>query len=153
MSIRRLFSAQELTTAFGFLLRPKDATAAAERWFETIASEDQLDDTGNFLAEEKDWRRSLTAPVNVLVRSNAEQSTPSSGGYEKLRGQTVHERTDFLMHLSGFHLRLVMLVSDEAFERISSFLAYDPLHSEQARAQMQAIVQAMGYPVDSDGSR
>jgi hypothetical protein len=102
MSIRRLFSAQELTTAFGFLLRPKDATAAAERWFETIASEDQLDDSGNFLAEEKDWRRSLTAPVNVLVRSNAEQSTPSSGGYEKLRGQRCMKERIFLCICQGF---------------------------------------------------
>lgn len=147
MSLSPVFSMHELAAAFNLLLPEKDARKTAERWFATIASTDEIDTTGNFLAEEADWRQPFDSPANVVAVGVAEQRSPTTGGYEKLRDQSVQDRADFLLRLSSFHLRLVMLVSDEAFDRIAAFLAYDTERAERARAQMELIVQVMGIPV------
>lgn len=146
MSLRPLFTESELATAFTLLL-PRDAAArTAERWFAMMS--DDIDEDGNYVAEQDDWRPPPASQVNVMVTSGATKSAQTTGGYERLHNQSVAERANFLVHLSHFHLHLVMLVSKNACDRIAAFLEYDVAKMEGVTDQMKLIVNVMGVPSD-----
>jgi hypothetical protein len=142
MSLRPLFTEPELATAFTLLLPREAAARTAERWFAMMS--DDIDDDGNYVAERDNWRPPPASRENVVVTSGARQSAPTSGSYEQLRNQSVTERANFLVHLSHFHLHIVMLVSKEACDRIAAFLGYDVAMTEQVTDQMKLIVNVMG---------
>lgn len=146
MSRHRLFTKNELASAFALLLPPREAEQTADSWFDTFAAPEAKDASGYYLADDQDWRVPTGRTPTLEIRGSAVRGDLRTGGYEQLRGQSVVQRVGFLLRLSEFHLRLLMLVSPELSERLTRFLGYTPSQADGVKSQMKLIVRAMGIP-------
>lgn len=134
-----LFTRSEIEAAFGLLLPPQVAAAAARQWWEQFA--DEVDEHGYFLYE--DPLVGLNRPTGHAIASPLPESEQQRQEQLFWSSMSVEQRLELLMRFSNFHFGLVSLVSDELHERMRRAEGLTRKQAGNRGAQMRRIVAAI----------
>lgn len=138
----RLFTQQELATAFALVLPEDEARAVASRWFGMFA--DDVDPEGYFMCEPAvPWHQSPHRYSIAAVGPYRDPNTTEPPRFIDLEGYTLDEKREWLLRWSHATLRIAMLASPEVFERVRQNYGSTHEQAERMRAEGMAMVAAL----------